>query len=60
MVKALIRVSKTLAAVSAILVILASLLACGEQITDPRSGGGDGTGPRGRLNIIAKSGDARG
>ena len=35
MVKALIRVSKTLAAVSAILVILAALLACGAQTPTP-------------------------
>ena len=43
MVKALIRVSKTLAAVSAILVILAALLACGE--TTPIPGGAVATVP---------------
>ena len=42
------------------LVILAALLACGEPDPDTRRGGGDGTGYRGRPNIIAKSGDARG
>ena len=57
MVKPLIRDSKTLTAVSAILVILAALLACGEQTPTPGGEVATIPAPRGSRNIGAQSGD---